>query len=83
MELEQILVLVTAIVTFVLGFVAKKVPFINNHLIPVQNLCVGVIVTIIYWIITKDFSLAITTAGLFTGGVYDILHNLEKLREEK
>jgi hypothetical protein len=41
-----------------------------------------VIVAIIEWIITKDFSTAIALSGLLAGGTYDILHNLNKLRGE-
>lgn len=79
MELEYIIVLVTMVVTWVLGMVAKKVPFISNNLIPVQNLLVGLIVAIIEYIITKDFNIAIATSGLLAGGIYDIKNNAQKL----
>ncbi len=79
MELTEILTVVTIIVTWLLGILAKKIPFINNKLIPIQNIAVGVIVAIIEWIITKDFSLAISLSGLIAGGTYDVFHNLQKI----
>lgn len=84
MELSTIITLVTIIVTWLLGLVAKKVKWFNNAMIPVQNICIGVVVAIIEWIITKDFKVAIALSGLIAGGSYDILHNLEKIiRKDK
>lgn len=81
---ETILSLVTIIVTLVLGILAKKSTFINNKMIPIQNIAIGLIFALIEWIITKDFELAIASSGLIAGGMYDIAHNLEKIiREEK
>ena len=79
MELSSIVALVTMIVSFILGLVAKKVSWFNDKLIPVQNILIGLIVAIVEWIITKDFNTAIMMSGLMAGGVYDLLHNLEKI----
>lgn len=79
MELTEILTVVTIIVTWLLGALAKKSTFINNKLIPIQNIAIGIIVAIIEWIITKDFSLAISLSGLIAGGTYDVFHNLQKI----
>lgn len=79
MELEQIITMVTFLVTLVMGVISKKNPALSNKIIPIQNLAVGLIVAIIEWIITKDFSTAIALSGVFAGGIYDIIHNLEKL----
>ena len=79
MELTNIITMVTIIVTWILGIVSKKSKFINNNLIPVQNILIGVVVAIIEWIITKDFKVAIALSGLFAGGVYEIIHNLDKM----
>ena len=79
MELTEILTIVTIIVTWVLGFLSKKSKFINNNLIPIQNILIGVVVAIIEWIITKDFKVAIALSGLFAGGVYDVINNLDKM----
>lgn len=80
MELTQIVEIVTFVVALILGVIAKKVNFVDNKLIPIQNLVVGLIVAIIEWIITKDFSTAIALSGVLAGGTYDIIHNLDKLR---
>lgn len=79
MELSTLISLVTIIVTWILGVMAKKSTFINNKLIPIQNILIGVIVAIIEWIVTKDFSTAIALSGVIAGGSYDVFHNLEKI----
>jgi len=80
MSLEVIITLVTMVVTFLCGIIAKKSKWFNTNLIPIQNIFIGIIVAIIEWIITKDFSVAIATSGLIAGGVYDIGHNLQKMK---
>ena len=80
MKLNTIVYLVTMVVTWILGYVAKKHTSLNNNLIPIQNILIGVIVAVIEWIVTKDFNTALTTAGVMGGGTYDIIHNLNKIR---
>lgn len=80
MTLEAIIMLVTMSVTFFCGLIAKKVSWFNTNLIPIQNILIGVIVAVIEWIITKDFSTAIAVSGLIAGGIYDIGHNLKKMK---
>lgn len=77
--LENIIALVTIVVSFFLGKLSKKSNFVKNELIPLQNLFVGIFVAVIYYLMTKDISVAIATAGLFAGGTYDIVHNLKKM----
>ena len=79
MELNTLISLVTILVTWILGVLAKKSTFINNKLIPMQNILIGVIVAGIEWIVTKDFSTAIALSGVIAGGTYDVFHNLEKI----
>ena len=79
MEINTLISLVTIIVTWVLGILAKKSTFISNKLIPIQNILIGVIVAGIEWIVTKDFSTAIALSGMIAGGSYDVFHNLEKI----
>lgn len=79
--MENIITVVTIIVTWVLGYFAKKSNWINSNLIPVQNIAIGIIVALIEFIITKDFKIAIALSGLFAGGSYDVLHNLNKIIE--
>ena len=83
MNLEELISLITIIVTLILGELSKKIPKIKNNLIPIQNLLVGTIVAIVEWIITKDFNSAIALSGLIAGGTYDIIHNLEKIIRNK
>ena len=80
MTLEAIIMLVTMVVTFFFVLIAKKVSWFNTNLIPIQNILIGVIVAVIEWIITKDFSTAIAVSGLIAGGIYDIGHNLQKMK---
>ncbi len=77
--LENIIALVTVVVSFFLGKLSKKNNFVKNELIPLQNLFVGIVVAVIYYLMTKDISVAIATAGLFAGGTYDIVHNMKKM----
>ena len=79
MGITEIIALVTFVVTFIGGCIVKKIPQISNKLIPLQNLAIGLIVAVIEWIITKDFSTAIMLSGVMAGGVYDIQHNIKKL----
>ena len=79
MGITEIIALVTFVVTLIGGYVVKKIPQISNKIIPLQNLAIGLIVAIIEWIITKDFSTAIMLSGVVAGGVYDIQHNIKKL----
>ena len=76
--METILSLVTMFVTWIFGFILKKLN-VKTDLIPYQNLLIGLIMGIIYWIIYKDFNMAVTMSGLIAGGVYDIFHNLKKM----
>ena len=79
MDITSIVTLVTIVVTYLLGILAKKSTFINNKLIPIQNIFIGLIVAIIEWVITKDFKVAIALSGVLAGGLYDIPNNLRKL----
>ena len=79
MDLSTLVSLVTILVTWILGVLAKKSTFINNKLIPMQNILIGVIVAVIEWVVTKDFSTAIALSGVIAGGTYDVFHNLEKI----
>ena len=79
---QEIISALTVLVTWGLGYFSKKSKFIENNLIPFQNIAIGLIVAIIEFIITKDFSIAIATSGLLAGGSYDVFHNLLKLKRK-
>lgn len=85
MDINELLTLITVIVSFVLGFLSKKNKWINTNLIPVQNLIIGIIMAIVNLIITKDFSTSIAVSGLLAGGTYDLFNNTKKiiLKEEE
>lgn len=76
---ELIVTLLTMILTWILGFISKRCPYINNNLIIIQNIVVGLSVSIFYFIITKDFNLAISLSGIFAETGYNLIHNIEKL----
>lgn len=75
MDLNVLIGSLTIIITFICGLIAKRAKWFNNKLIPIQNLLIGVIAGIIYYLITKDIDLVIMTVGLGTGGAYDLIKN--------
>ena len=79
MELSTLISLVTIIVAWLLGYISKRSIWVNNRIIPIQNILIGVIVAIIEWVVTKDFKVAIALSGIIAGGTYDVFHNLEKI----
>lgn len=79
---ELVVTLLTMTLTWVLGFISKRCPYVNNNLIIIQNIVIGLSVSIFYFIITKDFNLAITLSGLFAETGYNLIHNIEKLIKE-
>ena len=83
MDFNEILAVVTFGVVLICGIITKKIPTISNKIIPIQNLAIGIIIAIVEWIITKDFSVAVALSGLLAGGSYDIIHNLNKLRGDE
>lgn len=79
MELANVITIVTIFVTWIFGVIAKKSTWVNNNLIPIQNILIGLVVACIEWAITKDFKVAIALSGVIAGGTYDVFHNLEKI----
>lgn len=79
MELSTLISLVTIIVAWLLGYISKRSTWVNNRIIPIQNILIGLIVAIVEWIVTKDFKVAIALSGIIAGGTYDVFHNLEKI----
>lgn len=83
MDINQLIPLITVLVTLICGVISKRITWFNNKLIPIQNLAIGLIIATVDFIITKDFSAAISVSGLLAGGIYDIASNLGKLAEEE
>lgn len=80
MEVETIIAISTFVVTIILGIISKKSEFVSNNVIPLQNVVVGLIVAMVEYFITKDFETSIAISGLLAGGTYDIVHNLNKIK---
>ena len=83
MDIQTVITLVTILVTLVLGKISKESTFVNNKIIPIQNLCIGIIASIIYYCMTKDFNAVIVAVGIGTGGAYDLVHNLKLLVQDQ
>lgn len=81
MDLNTIITLATIVATMIFGVISKKSNFISNNVIPLQNIIIGLIVALVEFLITKDFSTAIAMSGLIAGGTYDVFHNLKKIAE--
>lgn len=79
MSVSTIIGMVTIVVTYICGLIAKKISWFNNKLIPIQNLAIGLISGSIYFFITKDIDLVIMSIGLGTGGAYDLVKNTKNL----
>lgn len=83
MELQYIVAIATFLISLILGEIAKKLNQDIKRYLPIQNLLIGVIVCVVEYILTKDFSLAIMMSGLTAGGTYDIISNLNKLKGDE
>ena len=83
MELQYIVAIATFLISLILGEIAKKLNQDVKRYLPIQNLLIGVIVCVVEYILTKDFSLAIMMSGLTAGGTYDIISNLNKLKGDE
>lgn len=82
-NMEFIITFLTMVVVWVLGKISKKSKYISNRMIIFQNIIVGLIVFGIYYWVTGDLSQAIALSGIFATAGYDMLHNIQKLIEEK
>lgn len=76
---QNIIEIITILITLVLGFIAKKNPKFNNKRIPIQNLLIGIASFVVNYIITKDINGSLIFSGLLAGGVYDLAKNLKEL----
>lgn len=76
---QNIIEIITILITLVLGFIAKKNPKFNNKRIPVQNLLIGIASFVVNYIITKDINGSLIFSGLLAGGAYDLFKNFRDL----
>lgn len=82
-NIETIIMMITQIIVWVLGALSKKNENIKNDMIIFQNGIVGLISCILYYIVTKDFSVAIATSGLTADVLYNLVHSSYKLIKRK
>lgn len=73
--LETIIPVITIIVSYIFGLLAKRFNWYETKYIPIQNGVIGIISAIIYCIAVLDtnFIVVLFTAlsGFVSGGIYD------------
>lgn len=76
LTLEMIIPVMTMIVSYFFGFLAKKFNWYKKKYIPIQNAVIGILSAIIYCtaVPEADFVTVLFTAlsGFVAGGVYDL-----------
>jgi hypothetical protein len=77
MTINDVLLVVTAFVTYVFGILAKKFKWVKSKYIPIQNLIIGIVAGILVHVAGVEDNLAsaiiMCAAAAFTaGGVYDL-----------
>lgn len=77
-NMEFIIGLVTAIVTLILGRLAKKSKKIKTYNIPIQNMAIAVISATIYYLATKDISVVVAAGSPVATLIYDAFHQMKK-----
>ena len=81
---EMIMAVVSAIITYLFGLLAKKFNWIESKYIPLQNLVIGLLSALIcYALKLNDANILVTTlsclfGSMTAGGAYD----LKKAKEE-
>lgn len=76
--LTSIIGLVTVIITYIFGLISKKVTWVKDDYIPLQNFTIGLISGLIcYMFKIDDMSLPVSlftclTSSLCAGGLYDL-----------
>ena len=74
-SLETIIPVITIVISYIFGIVAKKCNWYESKYIPIQNAIIGVLSAVIYCIAVPEtnFITALFTAlsGFVAGGIYD------------
>ena len=74
--IEQLIPLISMVVTLIFGALAKKFNWMPTKYIPIQNAVIGIIATVIYCIVSGEVNwlqaLVTALSGLMAGGVYDL-----------
>lgn len=77
-NIETIFTLTTMLVTYVFGLLAKKSKLIKDEKIPLQNITIAIVMSLIYYAVTGDFSMIVASGSPITTLLYDTIHNLKK-----
>lgn len=75
---ELIFTIVTMIVTGICGVITKKHTKIKNKLIPVQNIIIACIMSIVYYFATGNLSMVVATGSPIMTLLYDTVHSLKE-----
>ena len=73
-NMDVVIAICTMIITWSMGYLAKKNPFFNNNLIPLQNILIMVVVVSIYWYLTGDFNMVVASSSPVATIIYDTFH---------
>lgn len=75
MSLETIVPVITVIISYIFGILAKKFNWYESKYIPIQNGIIGILSAVIYYIAVPEsnFVIVLFTAlsGFAAGGLYD------------
>ena len=73
--LDSIIPVITVVISYMFGLLAKKFNWYESKYIPIQNAIIGIISAIIYYVAVPDcnFVVVLFTAlsGFAAGGIYD------------
>lgn len=87
MNVEEIIPLVSMVVTWIMGELSKKFNWYESKYIPIQNLLIGIVATIVYILANDEANItaAIVTvfSGLLAGGIYDLAKTSNKTTQSK
>lgn len=67
---EMVMAVVTALVTYLFGFIAKKFKLVESKYIPMQNALIGLVAGLVC------YCLKITEADMFTAIIYCVIGSM-------
>lgn len=77
-NIETEITVCTMVVTWLCGILAKKNKHILNSRIPIQNILIAVLMTLIYWWATGDLSITVASGSPIATLIYDAIHSIKK-----
>lgn len=83
MTLNEVIIVVTAFVTYVMGLLAKRFNWMESKYIPIQNLLIGIIAGLLVYAGGLSDSIissiiVCSASALTAGGTYDLIKVGEK-----